>query len=237
MGKQWKKTNKLVKAGKKSQLFHKLSKEIQVAVRLGSNNPEANYRLKLALESAKEHSFPKETIQRTLLKGTEATKGDLIDEVIYEGFSSHKVGIMAEGLTDNRARTISEIRTLFQKHKGRLSGEGSVSWLFERGCLITGEKDSPFDGEEEAIEVGAERYFPHKKHKNLCSFFGPVNNLESIRKKLTERNWIKLKAKMFCLRKEKTILSPEELQDIHFFLEDLKNHGDIFNVYSTVDDF
>lgn len=236
MGKQWKKANKLAKAGKKSQLFHKLSKEIQVAVRLGGGNPETNYRLKLALESGKDHSLPKETIQRALLKGAGAGEGDLIEEVTYEGFSPHRAGVIAEGLTNNRARTISEIRTLFHKHKGRLGETGSASWLFERGCLITGQKNSPFDEEEEAIEVGADRCFPHETDKTLCSFFGPKKDLEKIREKLIKRDWFHVKARMFSLRKEKTKISSEELKDILLFLEDLENHEDILNVYSTVDD-
>ena len=133
MGKQWKKAGKQEQASKKGALFTKLSREIQVAVRLGGPSPSNNPRLKLALETARTHSLPKDTISKAIAKGTASPKeGENIEEVLYEGFGPHGTAFLVSCLTNNRVRTVSEIRYLFKKHKGNMGESGSAMWMFKK---------------------------------------------------------------------------------------------------------
>ena len=132
MGKQWKKTGKQEQASKKGALFTKLSREIQVAVRLGGPSPNNNPRLKLALQTARTHSLPKDTIERAIAKGQGAKEGTNTKEVLYEGFGPAGTAFLISCWTDNRARTVSEMRYLFKKHKGHIGESGSVTWMFEK---------------------------------------------------------------------------------------------------------
>src|SRR6185437_10787229 len=130
MGKGWKKAGKLESAQKKGAVFTKLAREIAVAAKLGGGDPNANSRLKLAIEAAREVSCPKDTIERAIKKGTgQLDDGAQIEEVVYEGYGPHGVGIMVECQTDNRNRTVSVLRSLFKSNGGNLGESGAVGWM------------------------------------------------------------------------------------------------------------
>ncbi len=157
MGKQWKTAGKEAQASKKGALFTGLSREIQVAVRLAGPSPKSNPRLKLALETARAHSLPKATIKRAMEKGVGTKEGEHIEEVIYEGFGPHGTAFLLLCLTDNRARTVSEIRYLFKKNKGHLGEKNSVMWMFDKVSLVQAFcEEGQARAEEDAIETGAE---------------------------------------------------------------------------------
>lgn len=145
MGKQWKTAGKEVQASKKGALFTKLSREIQVAVRLAGPHLENNPRLKLALETARSHSLPKETIKRAISKGSGQKSDNQIEEVIYEGFGPHGVAMIVICLTENKTRTVSEVRYLFKKQKGSMEESGSVIWMFDRVALVQARKNKKAD--------------------------------------------------------------------------------------------
>ena len=149
MGKQWKKAGKQEQAGKKGALFTKLSREIQVAVRLNGPSPDLNPRLKLALETARAHCLPKDTIERAIVKG-QGTQDSAVEEVLYEGFGPHGVAFLVSCVTNNRTRTVSEIRFLFKKHKGNMGENGSVMWMFEKtGKIYRAKYKITLDKEQE----------------------------------------------------------------------------------------
>src|SRR3954470_9909167 len=154
MGKGWKKSIATENAQKKGKLFTKFAKEIAVAAKLGGPDPAANARLRLAIDSARESSCPKDTIERAIRKGAGLdADAALIEEVTYEGYGPHQVGVLVECQTDNRHRTVPEIRNIFKSHGGTLGEVGSVGWMFERVCLVEGIKPAKVqDPEEEAIE-------------------------------------------------------------------------------------
>lgn len=132
MGKQWKQAGKSDKDSKKGALFTRLAREIQVATRLGGPEIASNSRLKLAVSTARTHSLPKNTIDRAIAKGTGEKPEDRIEEVIYEGFGPYGLAFIVHCLTDNRVRTVSEIRFLFKKCKGNMGTSGSVAWMFDK---------------------------------------------------------------------------------------------------------
>jgi YebC/PmpR family DNA-binding regulatory protein len=143
---------------KRGKLWGKLSKAIIVAAKLGGGDPEANARLRLAILEAKAANMPNDTISRAIKKGTGELDGGNVDEVLYEGYGPGGVAIMCDILTDNRNRTASEIRKLFDVHGGKLGGSNCVAYLFERKGMFLFAADQVSEDRlmEVALEAGAE---------------------------------------------------------------------------------
>src|SRR2546425_1849969 len=156
MGAQWKQKGREASALKRGQLFGKLAKEIVVAAKIGGADPHLNARLFVAVEAAKKHSVPRDTIERAIKKGAGLTGEQVNYELItYEGFAPGKVPVIVECLTDNRNRTAPEIRVLFKA--GQLGAIGSVAWMFHHVGLVEAHHgDQSLDLETVAIEAGAQ---------------------------------------------------------------------------------
>jgi YebC/PmpR family DNA-binding regulatory protein len=143
---------------RRGQLFTKLARAISVAAREGGGDPEANYTLAAAVEKARSYSMPKDNIQRAIDRGTGAGgAGDAIERVAYEGYGPGGVAVLVETLTDNRNRTGSDVRHLFEKHGGNLGEPGSVAWQFEKkGVVMVDASRWSEDDLMPAIDAGAE---------------------------------------------------------------------------------
>jgi YebC/PmpR family DNA-binding regulatory protein len=144
---------------RRGQLFTKLGREITVAARQGVPDPEVNVRLRLAIQRAREHNMPQETIERAIKRAIGATEeGGHLEEIMYEGYGPGGAAILVEAMTDNRNRTAAEVRNVFNRHGGTLGEAGSVAWMFKQRGLIT----IPLNGgnaEEitlQAIDAGAD---------------------------------------------------------------------------------
>lgn len=233
MGKSWKKAGKLEASQKKGAVFTKVAREIAVAAKLGGGDPEGNSRLKLAILAAKEVSCPKDTIERAIKKGTgQLDDGAQIEEIAYEGYGPHGVGIIVECQTDNRTRTVSEIRNTFKSNGGNMGESGAVAWMFERVSLIQGSKSGSFDPEEEAIEAGANEV--EKEDDNQFSFYGSPSDLDAIRKALQSRGWEVKVAELSFKPKEKAKLGDDQLKEVHELLEALEDNDDTHRVHANV---
>jgi len=143
---------------KRGRLFTKLIKEITMAARMGGGNPDGNPRLRKAVDDAKAVNMPAENIKRAIQRGTGELPGVTYEEVTYEGYGPGGVAVLIEAMTDNRNRTLPEIRTIFSKHGGNLGESGSVRFLFQKKGYITIEKEKVSEDAvmEAAIEAGAE---------------------------------------------------------------------------------
>jgi len=142
---------------KKSKIFTKHVRAIMTAARAGGGNPDTNPALRLAIDRAKADSMPMNNIQRAIDKATGNLDGVVLEEVVYEGYGPSGVAIMVECLTDNKNRTVAEIRHAFKKAGGNLGTSGSVSWMFEKkGVIVVSKSDKDEEVEEKAIESGAE---------------------------------------------------------------------------------
>src|SRR6476659_8887522 len=144
---------------KRGALFTKVAREISVAARQGGGDPDANYRLRLAIEKARSVNMPADNIKRTIEKATGGGEGEQFEEIVYEGYGSGGVAVLVEAATDNRNRTAAEVRSIFTKTGGQLAGSGAVSWQFEPRGLITIARDGSVDADEvalAAIDAGAE---------------------------------------------------------------------------------
>jgi YebC/PmpR family DNA-binding regulatory protein len=143
---------------KRGKLWSKLAKAIMVAARMGGGDPDANLRLRIAIDAAKAVSLPKENIQRAVKAGSGESKGDNLEEIIYEGYGAGGVAVMCEIVTDNRNRTAGEIRKIFELGEGNLGSTNCVAWMFDRKglILIPAEKCDEDRLMEIAIEAGAD---------------------------------------------------------------------------------
>lgn len=143
---------------KRGKQWSKLSKAIIVAAKLGGGDPDANARLRVAIDAAKAVSMPKENIQRAIKRGTGEIEGGALEEVLYEGYGPGGVAVLCDVLTDNRNRTAPEIRKLFEMSDGKLGGAGCVAWMFEKKGLfvVAAEKADEDRLMEIALEAGAD---------------------------------------------------------------------------------
>ncbi len=235
MGKGWKNPIKTANSAKKGVKFSKLAKEIQMAAKLGGVDIETNARLRLAIDIAKAESCPKDTIQRAINKGAGLLQGEAqIEEILYEGFGPGKVGILVECQTDNRARTATDIRVIFNKNNGRIAEFGSITWMFDRVGLLKGfNTNTKLDIEEEAIKVGALDVEPFNVIGLGALFYTAPNELDIVRKTLINRGWIIEVMELSYKSKNMTEISDEEKITLTNLLKKLDDNEDSHRVYFT----
>jgi len=169
---------------KRGALFTKVAREIAVAARQGGGDPDANYRLRLAIEKARAVNMPADNIKRTIDKATGGGEADQFEEIIYEGYGPGGVAILVEAATDNRNRTAAEVRSIFTKAGGQLAGSGAVAWQFEPRGLITVPRDG-VDADEvalAAIDAGAEDV--DTEDDTSIEIYTEPGSLESVRRAL-----------------------------------------------------
>ncbi len=233
MGKGWKNTIKVANAQKKGQAFTKFAREIQVAAKLGGADPATNARLRAAIDAAKEESCPNETIDRAIKKGAGLLDdGKIIEEVTYEGYGPHGVGVIVECQTDNKHRTAPEIRNAFKKGGGNMGESGSVGWMFARVGLIAGKKAGAFDPDEEAIEAGANEV--EMGDEGLATFYTAFEALDSVRTALVKRGWQVTSCEPSYKASNMTELNDEQLKEVQEFLTTLDDLDDSHRVYATI---
>ncbi len=234
MGKSWKNPLKVENANKKGAVISKMAKEIIVAVKLGGPDPAANSRLRMAIEAAKEVSVPKDTIERAIKRGSGQDADSQIEEVMYEGFGPHQVGILVECQTDNRTRTAPDIRFIFKKWGGMMGEQGSVAWMFDRVCYVeASHSDSGIDAESEAIEVGANDVV--KNDDGSYGFYGNPDDLDQMHKGLSARGWAVKTSELSYKNKNKTELNEEQLKEVNELLEKLDDNDDTSRIHTTLE--
>ena len=178
------KRQKGVADARRGQLFTKLTREIMVAVREGGSNPEGNFRLRLAIQKARDNNMPLDNIERAIKKGSGETGGVHLAEMVLEGYGPGGTAILAQALSDNRNRTLQEVRHIFSRHGGNLGESGCVAWLFNSRGVITVETDDGIDAEElalQAIDAGAEDV---KIEKTYVEIYTRPEAMEKVREVL-----------------------------------------------------
>ena len=169
---------------KRGALFTKVAREISVAARQGGGDPDANYRLRLAIEKARSVNMPADNIKRTIEKATGGGDAEQFEEIVSEGYGPGGVAVLVEAATDNRNRTAAEVRSIFTKTGGQLAGSGAVAWQFEPRGLITVPRDG-IDADEvalTAIDAGAEDV--DTEDDDAIEIFTDPGSLEAVRKAL-----------------------------------------------------
>lgn len=178
------KRQKGVTDAKRGALFTKVAREISVAARQGGGDPDANYRLRLAVEKARAVNMPADNIKRTIDKATGGGEAEQFEEIVYEGYGPGGVAVLVEAQTDNRNRTAAEVRSMFSKSGGQLAGSGAVAWQFEPRGLISVMR-AGIDADEvalTAIDAGAQDV--DTEDNQVIEIYTVPGDLESVRKAL-----------------------------------------------------
>ncbi|MEZ0273463.1 MAG: YebC/PmpR family DNA-binding transcriptional regulator [Roseimicrobium sp.] len=241
MGAQWKQKWRELAADQKGKIVGKITREIQVAAKLGGPNPEFNARLAAAIAVAKKQSVTRDTIERALAKGS-GTGPDAVQyhTVVYEGFTPHRVPVIVECLTDNNNRTSTEIKMLFKA--GSLGTPGSLAWMFEHcGLVEAHHPDTSVDIETAALEADADNVEPLElddeelAHHIGARFFCPTTKLDSVTKALKSAGWVVTTSELHYHPKECPPLTDAQREEVTSFLQSLDGHADVHRVYAAIE--
>jgi YebC/PmpR family DNA-binding regulatory protein len=216
----------------RSKIFSKLSKEITVAAKLGDKDPAMNPRLRSAIQAARSANMPKDNIERAIDKSSANTEANF-ENLRYEGFGPDKIAVIVETLTDNKNRTASNIRTIFQKNGGSLGTQGSASHNFNQVGIIKINKNEISDEQifELSIDAGTDECISNSEyHEIQC----PMNEIYNVKKKLEEKisNFISTEIEWVPLNS--VDISKDRQEDIIQFLETLEDDDDVQNIYTNV---
>ncbi len=216
----------------RANLFSKLSREITVAAKLGDKEPDMNARLRSAIQAARSANMPKDNIERAIDKSS-ISANENFENLRYEGFGPDKIAVIVETLTDNKNRTASNIRTIFQKHGGNLGTQGSASHNFNQLGVIKIDKDEISDENifELAIESGADECISNDDFHEIHCTKGEIYN---VKKKIetTIRNFISTEIEWKPLNS--IVVSKDKIEVATEFLETLENDDDVQNIYTNL---
>jgi YebC/PmpR family DNA-binding regulatory protein len=228
------KRQKGVADAKRGQVFTKLAREIIIAVREGGSNPEGNFRLRLAVQKARDSNMPLDNIDRAIKRGSGQAEGASLVEMVLEGYGPNGVAILVSALSDNRNRTLQEVRNIFTRNGGNLGESGCVAWLFDNRGVITvdaGEQDAEALALQ-AIDAGAEDV---KVENNYIEIYTRPEELEKVREALKQKNIPIASAELS--RVPKTVVQLEEksaLQTLRL-LDKLEELDEVQSVSSNAD--
>lgn len=221
---------------KRGQVFTKLTREITVAAKEGGGDLDSNFRLRLAVQKARAENMPADNIQRAIQRGAGAGEGGAsFDEIMYEAYGPHGVAMLVQTLTDNRNRTVAEVRSIFTKAGGSLGETGSVAWMFDpRGLiLIEPGKGDPDEISLAAIDAGAEDVqVDDEGHVEVVTAF---NDLKHVQDALTTQNINITSAERTMIPKSTMTLDDKGMEQTLRLVERLEELDDVQTVYTNLD--
>jgi len=221
---------------KKGIVFTKLARELIVATRQGGGgDPTANYRLRLAIDKARQSNMPHENIDRAIKKGLGTGEGASLEETTYEGYAPGGAAILLHALTDNRNRTASEVRTVFTRSGGSLGELGSVTWVFENKAVVTVEGLGPEQAEELAlavIDAGADDF---RVEDGMLEVVGPPTALDIMQETMRESGAKITKAELAMVPKTTISLDEDHALQTLRLLDKLDDLEDVSQVFTNAD--
>jgi len=228
------KHKKAAKDAKRGKLFTKLIKELTVAARLGGGDINANPRLRTAVTTARANSMPNDNIERAIKKGTGELEGVHYEEVHYEGYAPGGAAIMASVLTDNRNRTVSDLRRIFEKHGGHMGAAGCVAWMFSKRGLLTVEHGKVDEDRlmEVALEAGADDV---KDAGDIFEVDSTPENFDAVKTALQNAGIETASAEVTMVPQNTVSVTGKDAAQTMKLLEELDDHDDVQSVASNVD--
>ncbi len=219
---------------KRGRMFTKLIKEITIAARIGGGDPEGNPRLRKAVLDAKGVNMPADNIKRAIQKGTGELEGGQLEEIMYEGYAPGGVAMLVEVVTDNRNRTVSEIRHVFSKNGGNMGESGSVSWMFHKKGYIAIEKSK---ADEEmlmtlAIDAGADDF---QSDESMYEIYTAQEAFEDVLNKIKAKNIETVSAEISMIPQNYIKVEGKTAQQVVKLMEALDEHDDVQHVYANFD--
>ncbi len=220
---------------KRGKIFTRLIKEITVAARTGGGDPEGNPRLRSAIASAKSENMPKDNIERAIKKGTGEIAGEVYDEIMYEGYGPGGVAVLVECLTDNRNRTVADVRHFFSKSNGNLGESGCVSWMFDKKGLLLVDKAGVSEEElmDKALEAGAEDIIEEESEFQIHT---APEDFDEVRSTLEEDGVAFIEASLSMIPQNTVEVVDEKIgRSLLKLIESLEDHDDVQNVFANFD--
>lgn len=220
---------------KRGKIFTRLIKEITVAARSGGGDPEGNPRLRTAVAAAKAENMPKDNIARAIKKGTGEIAGEVYDEIMYEGYGPGGVAVLVECLTDNRNRTVADVRHYFAKSNGNLGESGCVAWMFDKKGLITIDKSVISEEElmDKALEAGAEDVVEEESEFQV---FTAPGDFDQVRESLEEAGLTFLEASVSMIPQNTVEVTDEGIaRQLMRLMDNLEDYDDVQNVWANFD--
>lgn len=217
---------------KKGKVFTKIGRELTVAAKLGGGDPSANSRLRLALDKARAANMPKDNVDRAIKKGTGEGNDQVFEDITYEGYAPGGIGILVKTLTDNRNRTVMEVRTVITKRGGSMAEAGAVSWQFENKGLIEIPVSacSEEDIMDYALEAGAEDVKPDG---DVYAITAAIADFESVKKYLEDKKIPVEYAEITMIPKTTVEVDAERAKKIIDMVDALEDLDDVQEVYGT----
>jgi YebC/PmpR family DNA-binding regulatory protein len=228
------KHKKAAQDAKRGKIFTKVIRELAVAARMGGGDPDTNPRLRKAVSDAKSVNMPADNIKRAIMKGTGELEGVTYDEISYEGYGPGGVAIFLEVLTDNRNRTISDLRHVFSKNGGNIGESGCVAWMFNRKGYLVVEKSKASEDDllDIILEAGAEDL---REDGSNYEIFTPPDKYEDVVEAL-EKNKIEIAASNLGQIPQNYVkLEGKQAQQLLRLMEELEDHDDVQNVSANFD--
>lgn len=219
---------------KRGKIFTKIAKEITVAVRLGGKDPEMNPRLRTVIAKAKSVNMPNENIERAIKKGTGELADVQYEEITYEGYGPGGVAVLVEAMTDNKNRTVGEIRHIFSKYNGNLGESGCVNWLFEQKGYFVFDGKSITEDElmEIAIEAGAEDV---RQDDDSLEVITDPSDFEKVKEVFDKKGLKYNVAEVTKIPKNYVEVKGKDAENMIKLFEALEDHDDVQNVYANFD--
>ena len=219
---------------KRGKIFTRLIKEITVAARLGGGDPGSNPRLRSAIQAAKAENMPKENIERGIKKGTGELEGVSYEEVNYEGYGPGGVALLVDCLTDNKNRTVADLKHIFDRHGGSLGEPGCVAWMFEKKGLIVSERGEVDEEKllELALEAGAEDV---KEEETEFEVITSPSDFETVKKAFDHSALTYHVAEIDMIPQNTVKLEGKKAEQMLKMMEALEDHDDVSQVYANFD--
>ncbi len=218
----------------RGKLFGRLVREITIAARAGGGNPDMNPRLRTAIQTAKDANLPADKVERALKKGTGELPGMTLEEALYEGYGPGGVAMMVEAVTDNRNRTVAEIKKVFSKHGGHLGSTGCVAWMFQKCGLVTVEQDKADEDvlTEVALDSGADDM---KKDGDMFVITMGPDAVSAVKEALQGKNIEPAFAQVTMVPSSTVQVDEKTGRQVLKLAESLEEHDDVQNVYANFD--
>jgi YebC/PmpR family DNA-binding regulatory protein len=220
---------------RRGQVFTRLARELTMAAREGGGNPEANMRLRVAVEKAKSSSMPKDNIERAIKRGTgEDKEGAAIESVMYEGYGPHGAALLFQVVTDNRNRTVADLRRVVTRSGGTMAEAGAVAWQFARKTYIAvpAEGNDPDKIFEIAVEAGADDVVPGSEEIDI---YAPAESFHAVMQALERAGVTPKTAELRMEPNQKVELDPDGTVQVMRLIEQIEELDDVQNVFTNVE--
>jgi len=236
---KWAKTHRQKETAdqKRGAIFTRLAKAISLAARESGSDPLTNFKLRMAMDKAKQLNMPKDNIDRAIKKGAGELKGQIIEEIIYEAIGPDNVAILIHVLTDNKNRALSNIKSIINNNNGKFASAGSVSWMFSQKGVITisniiNQIPDMDSFQLELIENGAEDF---KEQDNTLTIFTATNNIQKTREAIEQKNIKADSVEIEYVPKKENLIKPSDNKKIEQLLDALYQDDDVQEIYTNIE--